>query len=158
MASNDAYFDLKSKIVFLTAGVLIPIVLFTWAYQSGNRFLSQEIPLVDSIMQLRVDIIQSHSLIHEFAEGHQAIEESEILRLVSKIKADALAINQGYVQMGGIISSDSIHDHHDEESAEMRRAVDQLTDYLHKFEHKLVQMVDEDVLHDNYIKEAEWAA
>jgi len=158
MVTDDGYFDIRSKAIFLCAGVLVPLVLFSWAYQSGNRFLSQEIPLVDSIMQLRVDIIQTHGLIHEFAEGHQTIDEKEISRLVNKIRADAVAIDQGYVQMDGIISSESMNSHHHDESREMKQTVEQLTDHLLAYEHKLIQLVDDDVIHDDYFKAAEWAA
>jgi len=158
MVSEQAYFDIRSKIIFLTAGVLIPLILFGWAYQSGKQFLSQEIPLVDSIMQLRVDLTAAHSLIHEYAEGHQTIVVADVIALIDKIQADALAIHQGYVQMGDISSVISNADVLQAENDEMKQAVEQLAAHLFEYREKLAQLVENDVVHDDFFKSAEWAA
>jgi len=158
VVNQDAYFDIRSKLIFITAGILVPIVLFGWAYQSGKQFISQEIPLVDSIMQLRVDITATHSLLHEYVEGHQVIEESNVTDLIEKIQADALAIHQGYVQMGDISGTASHIQHFPAESDEVKHAVEKLTAYLLEYRDKLAQLVEDDVIHDEYFKSAEWAA
>ncbi len=158
MVAHDAYFDIRSKLIFFTAGILVPIVLFGWAYQSGKQFISQEIPLVDSIMQLRVDITATHSLLHEYVEGHQIIEKSDVTELIEKVQADAQAIHQGYVQMGDISGIVSRAQYLQAESDEMKHAVEQLTAYLLENRDELAQLVEDDVVHDGYFKSAEWAA
>ena len=158
MASSESYFDIKSKIIFVIAGVLIPLVLFAWAYQSGQRFLSQEIPLVDSIMQLRVDLTSTHSLIHEYVEGHQKISKNDVTDLIRKVKADAGAIHYGYVQMGDISSLVTSSQHLQREFDEMKRATDQLIEYLLEYKDELHLLVVDDVTHDKYFISAEWAA
>jgi len=158
MLDSEAYFDIRSKIIFLSAGVLVPLMLFAWAYQSGNRFLSQEIPLVDSIMQLRVDITRTHSQIHEYVEGHQAIEKESVIALINKIKVDANSIHQGYVQMGDISGTVSRASYLQIENDEVKLTVDQLTSYLLGYHDRLEALVEQDEIHDDYFKEAEWAA
>ena len=158
MASEQTYFDIRSKIIFLAAGVLIPLILFGWAYQSGKQFLSQEIPLVDSIMQLRVDITATHSIIHEYVEGHQTIEVADVTALIEKIQADAQAIHQGYVQMGDVSGIISRPHFLQVENDKMKHAVEELTTYLLEYREKLAQLVEDDVIHDDYFKSAEWAA
>ena len=68
-------------VLFISLSLLFP------AYYSGMNLAQKQAPLIDSIMQVRVDLSHAHNLIHEIAakDSHQGEDASTILALVKEL-------------------------------------------------------------------------
>lgn len=157
MSKESTSFEINSNYVFMIVGVLIPMTLFIWVYQSGKKFLSQEIPLVDTVMQLRVDVTKAHSLIHEYAEGHEKIEYAAIMHLIRQIRINSQMLYDGYVQMDGLSAEVGRPEQLQRARDEMKNSLDRLTDYLIEHQGQLIALVEDDIVHDRHFFTAERA-
>jgi len=52
-----------TPILLMIAAVFIALIIAVWSYYSGQLLLKQQVPLVDQIMQIRVDISQAHGVL-----------------------------------------------------------------------------------------------
>jgi len=71
------------------SGVVITLLMFAYQYDSSHQLLKQQAPLIDTIMQLRVGLSQTHGITHESREEHHGSLDNAFLNAsVKKIYHD----------------------------------------------------------------------
>ena len=139
-----------SSLLMIT-GAAIALLMFTWSYNSSQQLLRQQAPLIDTIMQLRVDLSKIHQLIHENDEDlHGTIDKEDFMASLSRIKDGMNSLYHGNVQMGEVIGSISDITALQEPLNELKENIHELSTYLDKNYIELAQTAEEDLTHDSY--------
>jgi len=146
-SANEKNNSLILTITAISSAFLVAI----WSYYSGQQLLKHQVPLVDSIMQVRVDISQTHELIHESREGfHGVLHKEYVMDLVGSIKDDINALYHGNVQMGGISAETSIHPELKSSLKILHDQVESLSTYLDSNYDLILKEADDDLIIDEH--------
>jgi PAS domain S-box-containing protein len=131
-SSQEVFNPLKYP-PLMPMAIIIGLAMFVWAFYSGQQLLRQQAPLVDNIMQLRVDLAQSHLLIDESNDGtHHSLDQKHIDLLINKLKQQSNMLYQGNVQMGDIHDTVTNIPALQEQLKTLKQSIDELSVYIHK--------------------------
>lgn len=108
-------------------------MMFVWAFYSGQHLLRQQAPLIDSIMQLRVDLASAHLMLDESHDGtHSNLNKKSIDTLVKRLKQQSDALYQGNVQMGELHDTLSNLPTLQEQLGTLKQSIDELSIFIHE--------------------------
>ncbi|MDX8388624.1 MAG: PAS domain S-box protein [Ghiorsea sp.] len=142
---------------FMAVGLLITIIMFAWAYASSQQLLRQQAPLIDTVMQLRVDLSQTHQLIHESSDS-QTFGKEDVHTAITQLNTSINALYQGSVQLEDISGDISGLLILETSLIEIQRSINELSDYLQS-EVFILELSSTDTLdHDGYFGNAEMLA
>jgi len=103
---NSTEFRFPRWLIYILS---ITLSLVFLAYYAGMNSAEKQVPLIDSIMQVRVDLSHAHNLIHEIAAGHSQkdLDASAILSLVKELDQRVENIQHGSAHLDGMTVSTS---------------------------------------------------
>ena len=143
------YVHKLNTLVLMATGTIIAMTMFAWAFQSGQQLLKQNVPLVDMVMQVRVDTVQLHQLIQEGGEAeHGTLDKEYVLGLMKNIHNNIDSLSMGHLQMGGISESLSEDDNLKAYLQELQSNVNVLFAYFDKNYDHISQNLEDDFTHD----------
>ena len=145
----------------ISLGILLMVTLLVlaWTHQSGQQLLKNSTLLVDKVMQLRVDLTQTHYMIHEGTEeSRSSLDSAFINMLVGNINKSADFLHGESVQMGRL--SGAVSDHYMSEASinDLKESLEALSSYLEENYTILNRNAQEDLVHDQLFASAEMLA
>jgi len=157
--AKAACMDIPDKNIpslLMISGAVVALLMFVWAYSSGQQLLQRQAPLIDTVMQIRVDLSHAHELLHESNESaHATTDNRALIKTVGKITDEMNALYHGKVQMGGISEfiSETPQSHASVQA--LTESVEKLTAYVQNNYTQLTQDSAKDLRHDLYFFNAE---
>ncbi len=151
LAKRYQYHGNNHAIILMIAATSMAMLITFWSYYSGQQLLKQQLPLVDSVMQIRVDISQAHELIHEGREAsHGVLDKAYMMQMVERINHHVNELYQGDDKLPGTVISIAKHP---ELKASLKELQDQLNDfslYLNNNFDAIIQQSDDDLVMDEH--------
>jgi len=154
LSRSSPFYEKNNSLLVMIVGISVALMIAVWSYYSGQQLLRQQAPLVDSVMQIRLDISEAHELIHEGQELHDSsINKKLVMALVEKINNHIMFLYEGKVQMGEM--SATLPEYSALQSAlqELQLSIKKLSIYLDSHYHSVIQETDADVVSDEYFAE-----
>ncbi|PIW45511.1 MAG: hypothetical protein COW18_11560 [Zetaproteobacteria bacterium CG12_big_fil_rev_8_21_14_0_65_54_13] len=148
--------DKTNSSLLMISGTAVALLMFVWAYSSGQQLLQRQAPLIDTVMQIRVDLSHTHELLHESNESaHAATDNIALIKAVGNITAEVNALHHGNVHMGDMSELISATPQSTASVQALNKSVEKLAAYVEGNYTHLTQDSDKDLLHDLYFFNAE---
>ena len=150
---------LKSSHQLMSTVILIILSMFVWAFYSGQQLLRQQTPLLDTIMQIRVDLAKTHVLIDEARqEIHNNINSTSVHVAAVQLKQESDDLYRGNAQMGSVhVVLPNISDLQQQLTA-LKESIDSLSTYIHANDENTLQSDVTTTELDRYFVNAEMQA
>jgi len=123
----------SSSSTFMLSAAFITFFMFLWAFISGQQLLRQQAPLIDTVMQLRVDLSQAHQLIDEsIVSDKKTLDKAYMNASIAKINKEVNDLYEGNVRLGNVYASISDISELQKPLHSLKNSVDALSTYLDK--------------------------
>jgi len=145
--------------LLVISGVVFTLLMFAWQYDSSQELLKQQAPLIDTIMQLRVGLSQTHGITHESREEqHGTLDKAYLNASVKKIYDGINALDSGNIHMGDLRATIEISPELQQPLNELKESVDKLSTFLNTTHDHTALNANDDLTLDQYFATAEdWA-
>ncbi|MDX8398582.1 MAG: ATP-binding protein [Mariprofundaceae bacterium] len=143
----------SAPIMLLT--ISLTLLMFTWAFYSGQNLLKQQAPLIDTVMQLRLDLAQVHLISDEsIASTTVHTNKAIIIEALQHISLQAEQLAQGQVEIGELHSSIQNSPNFQHKVTEFQTSIHKLSSYIDQHYEKIQSTPHHDLSLDNYFTRA----
>jgi len=148
---QEIFNTLKYSPQLILAALSISLIMSVWAFYSGQHLLRQQAPLIDSIMQLRVDLTNTHLTIDESNNSaHKNLNQKYIDSLTKQLQQEVNMLYHGNVQMGDINGTLTNLPVLQQQLEALKQSIDELSVFIHGNYPQLRQDNDLEMQIDGY--------